>query len=410
MLEGRHIALIEDDEIMGGSLHQRLGLEGARVVWLKTLHRALGALRTPHRPFDAVICDIRLPDGTGEELFLKLCAHGTPPPFLFITAQATAEQAVRLLRSGAADYIVKPFEMAEFLARLAQVIAPSAAPGAGPVFGLSPVAQRLEAALALLAAAEGPVLITGEAGTGKRLAARRIHGLSDRAAAPLVERDLSRLDPAGMAERLFGEGGALAEAGEGVLLLEQVAAAPPPVQARLAELAQSRAPGPRLLATGSGTVEEEAALRPDLLYHLGALRLSVPPLRDRPEDAVWLLTRLFEGMNARRARPLRGIGALAEEAVRRHPWPGNGRELRARLLRAMALAEGEMLFPADLFPDAPAGAEDTPFLPLAEAREAAERAQIRAALERTGGNMAEAAKLLQVSRTTLWEKTQKLGL
>ena len=76
MLEGLNIALVEDDEIMGSSILQRLELEGARVVWLKTIPRALGALRTPRQPFDAVICDIRLPDGSGEDLFHKLCVHG----------------------------------------------------------------------------------------------------------------------------------------------------------------------------------------------------------------------------------------------------------------------------------------------------------------------------------------------
>ena len=118
MLEGRRIALIEDDEIMGGSLHQRMELEGAHVVWLKTLHRALGALRTPRQPFDAVVCDIRLPDGTGEDLFRDLCEHNVPPPFLFMAGAGATDQAVRLWRSGAADYLVKPFDLDQFLERL----------------------------------------------------------------------------------------------------------------------------------------------------------------------------------------------------------------------------------------------------------------------------------------------------
>ena len=85
MLKGRRIALIEDDEIMGASIVQRLQLEGAEVLWLRLAQRAIGALRTPRAPIDAVICDIRLPDGTGEEVFTTLCRTITPPPFLFIT-------------------------------------------------------------------------------------------------------------------------------------------------------------------------------------------------------------------------------------------------------------------------------------------------------------------------------------
>ena len=97
MLKGRRVALIEDDEIMGASIAQRLEVEGAEVLWLKLAQRAIGALRTPRAPIDAVVCDIRLPDGTGEEVFMTLCQTIIPPPFLFITGQGGIDQAVRLV-------------------------------------------------------------------------------------------------------------------------------------------------------------------------------------------------------------------------------------------------------------------------------------------------------------------------
>ncbi len=131
------------------------------------------------------------------------------------------------------------------------------------------------------------------------------------------------------------------------------------------------------------------------------------PLYERPEDAVWLLGRLFEALNGRRDTPLRGISSLAEQAARAHDWPGGGRELRARLIRGLGAAAGPWLLPADLFPEAGAQAD---MRSLADARDAAERAQIIAALGRTGGQIGEAAKLLRVARTTLWEKMHKLGL
>jgi transcriptional regulator of acetoin/glycerol metabolism len=105
--------------------------------------------------------------------------------------------------------------------------------------------------------------------------------------------------------------------------------------------------------------------------------------------------------------PLTGISATAEEAIRSYDWPGNGRELRARLVRAVEAAEGEMVLVSDLFPERAVGET---MRSLAEVRDAAERAQIVAALDRTGGQVGEAARLLRVSRTTLWEKMQKLGL
>ena len=103
-----------------------------------------------------------------------------------------------------------------------------------------------------------------------------------------------------------------------------------------------------------------------------------------------------------------GIGALCEEAVRSHDWPGGGRDLRARLLRGLAMATGPLLQPSDLFPERLAGPDE--MMSLAQAREAAEKAQIIAALDRTDGQIGEAAKLLRIARTTLWEKMQKLGL
>lgn len=415
MLEGRHIALIEDDEIMGGSVLQRLELEGARVVWLKTIHRALGALRTPRQPFDAVVCDIRLPDGSGEELFNRLCEHGAPPPFLFMTGQAAADQAVRLLRCGAADYLTKPFEMGHFLQRLTQVIAPQDLGVTGQWFGISPMARALDSDLARIAKRSEPVLILGDSGTGKRLVAQRLHALSDGKAAPFVTVDLTRLPSDEIADKVLDPShGAIARAGEGILLLERIRHASAELQARLVATlwASGDAEGPRVIATDSPDLTPDS-LRPDLYFHLSVLTITLPALRSRPEDAVWLMSRLFEGMNARRSVPFRGISPQTEQAVLTYDWPGNGRELRARLMRAMAMAKGDTIFPTDLFPGrVPGAVQDVvaDFQPLGDVRDAVERAHIQGALSRVDGSLTEAAKLLQIGRSTLWEKMQKLGI
>jgi DNA-binding NtrC family response regulator len=404
MLTGRRIALVEDDEIMGSSIEQRLRLEGAEVVWLKLMQRAVGALRTPRAPIDAVVCDIRLPDGTGEELFATLCRTASPPPFLFITGQGGIEQAVRLLQAGAADYVTKPFEMGQFLDRLAHLLRPKGTAVDQP-FGISPAARRIGDLVTQAAATDRPVLVRGAAGTGKALVARRIHALSDRSAAPFIVVALSRAETLAELER------GLAEVGEGTLFLDALERLPPEGQDRLMAWLDD-APAARLIAACSTDMAEalrEGSFRSDLLYRLDLFEVPIPPLSERPEDALWLFHRLFEAMNARRTPPLRGVSALAEQAVRDHDWPGNGRELRARLVQAMATVEGDTLFPADLFPER--RAETAGRLPsLAEARDAAERAHILRALERSGGQVSEAAKLLRVSRTTLWEKMQKLGL
>lgn len=405
MLTGRRIALIEDDEIMGGSIAQRLALEGAEVLWLKLAQRAVGALRTPRAPIDAVVCDIRLPDGTGEEVFTTLCRTITPPPFLFITGQGDIQQAVRLLQAGAADYITKPFEMAPFLQRLLLLLRPRGAV-AEDLLGISPAARRIEELAATAALSDGPVLVRGAPGTGKALVARRIHAGSDRAAAPFVHVNLAR-----EADALAGLQAGAARVGEGTLFLNGLERLPGAAQSWLMGWLDGR-PAARIIAAcgpDMAAAVEAGAFRGDLYFRLGLFEIPIPPLRDRPDDALWLLHRLFQALNARRAAPLRGISALAEQAVQGHDWPGNGRELRARLVQAMTTAAGEWLFPADLFPERQTADEGA--LPsLSQAREAAERAHILAALERTGGQVAEAARLLQVSRTTLWEKMQKLGL
>ena len=337
-LGGRRIALVEDDEIMGASIAQRLELEGAEVVWLKQAHRAIPAIRTPRAPIDAVICDIRLPDGSGEMVFTTLCRTITPPPFLFITGHGGIEQAVRLMHAGAADYVTKPFDMAVFLDRLAMLLHPQPQVDLPPLLGLSAAARRVEALAAQAAGHDRPMLIRGAAGTGKARLARRIHDLSDRRAAPFIEVNLFR-EPDPLAA-LFGATGALATVGEGVVYLNGVGRMPPEGQDRLmAEMAAAR--DYRLIASSGLRVAEKVAaggLRADLFYLLAAHEIVIPSLADRPEDAVWLMGQVFGELNARRTPPLKGVSALAEAAALAHDWPGNGREVRARLIRGMEAA------------------------------------------------------------------------
>ncbi|MFN3993892.1 MAG: sigma-54-dependent transcriptional regulator [Tabrizicola flagellatus] len=401
MLEGRRIVLVEDDEIMGASLVQRLTLEGAEVQWHRQISRALPAIRTPRKSLDAVICDIRLPDGTGEELYDTLTRTSHPPPFLFITGQGGIDQAVRLIRSGAADYIAKPFDIAAFLTRLATIMRPRADQEMPPETGITAAARTVDRQVAEAAARDTPLLIRGAQGLGKLRLARRVHDLSERRAAPIVVCNAVR-DRVGATELQS----ALAEVGEGTLVVVGIGDLDPAAQDSL--MAALSAPPFRLIATlGLQGDDVAQGLRADLLSLLQSHEIVVPPLADRPDDAVWLAAQLFPGLNARRKVPLIGIAAVAEEAIRAHGWPGNGRELRARLMRAVEAAESGMVMTADLFPER---AAEEAMRPLSEVRDAAEKAQILAALDRTQGQVGEAARLLRVSRTTLWEKMQKLGL
>lgn len=401
MLRGRRIILVEDDEIMGASLVLRLELEGAEVQWYRQIARALPAIRTPRRAVDAVICDIRLPDGTGEELYDTLTRTRHPPPFLFITGQGTIDQAVRLIRSGAADYIVKPFEMGAFLKRLATIMPPKADHDMPAETGITEEARSVDRQLAEAARRDVAILIRGAPGVGKVRLARRVHEQSDRSAAPMVLCNALRDGVSAAQVRA-----AIEAVDEGTLVVIGIGQLPAAAQDAL--MAALSAPRFRLIATcGAVDGDDLPCLRSDLAAALRSHEVFVPPLGDRPDDAVWLANRLFPALNTRRKVPLAGIAASAEEAIRAHDWPGNGREVRARLMRAVEAATGELVLTSDLFPEL--AAADS-IRSLAEARDAAEKAQIVAALDRTGGQVGEAARLLRVSRTTLWEKMQKLGL
>jgi DNA-binding NtrC family response regulator len=274
--------------------------------------------------------------------------------------------------------------------------------------GISPAARAVEAMAARAATHERSVLILGLAGTGKGRIARRIHDASDRRAAPFIGVNLARDPDPGHA--IFGPGGALERAGDGVIFLGALERLAAPQQARLLDALDDPGFEGRIIAAAAPEIEDEVAagrLRADLYARLCETAIPIPPLSERPEDAVWLVNRLFEVLNARRPQPLRGISTLAEAAVRAHDWPGNGREVRSRLIRALDLVAGEWIFPADLFPERQA---EGGFPTLGEARDAAERRHILAALERSGGQISDAARLLHISRTTLWEKMQRLGL
>jgi len=430
--EQRTVAIVEDDPLMGESLVQSLALEGIATTWWRTGAEALGALgRTAHP--DALVCDMRLPDMTGEDVFRELARSGRDLPVLFMTAFGDLDHAVHLMREGAADYVTKPFEMGDFLARLAALVPMTEEAAASPL-GVSPAMGEIERYLQRIAGEPGPVLVTGETGVGKEVCARRLHDLS-RPGKPFVAVNCAAIPAELLESELFGhEKGAFTGAAarhlgyaerarDGILFLDEIAEMPKALQAKLLRLVEERcfhrlggeAAIPfraRIVAATNRDIRASAQageFREDLLYRLDVFSVEVPPLRDRPEDIEWLLEAHFQMLLGASKRTLRGLSALAVEAARTHPWPGNVRELRNRMERAVALADGDLIKPSDLFPRGSA-ARQQPSGALVEIRDAAERRAIEGALADAAGHPAEAARLLGISRTTLWEKMKRLGL
>ncbi len=436
LFENRSVGLIEDDAIMGESLSHSLSLEGFDVQWWQTGEEAIEALSTEPLP-DALICDVRLPDMSGEDVFHKVGENIANLPVLFMTAYGDIDDAVRLMRAGACDYVTKPFDMPQFLNRLGAVI-PRELPSADSVLGASRALQDIDTFLQRIANQTAPILLTGETGVGKEVCARHLHTLSG-AQSPFMAVNCAAIPDELLESEIFGhERGAFTgatkrhvgyaeRAGSGVLFLDEIGELPPKLQAKLLRLIEERSfvrvggesdvPFRARVITATNIDLSAAALdgrfREDLLYRLNTFCVEVPPLRDRPEDIPWLLDRFFTQFVTTGESSLRGISALAEDAATAHHWPGNARELRNRVERAVALATGDWIMPGDLFPPGPSAVSEahaTPNRPLAEIREAAERRAIESALRDTRGQIKDAADLLGISRTTLWEKMRRLKL
>jgi DNA-binding NtrC family response regulator len=434
-LENRSVALIEDDLIMGESLAQRLQLEGARVCWWRTGAEAIAGL-SGAAP-DAVICDIRLPDRSGEEVFRSIARDRRTPPFLFITGYGEIEQAVKLMREGARDYLTKPFIMSDFLTRLEQILAPAGVEGESAL-GISAAMRECELFLRRAARVSSNLLLTGETGAGKEVCARVLHALREKPAGPFMAVNCAAIPADLLESELLGhEKGAFTgaqsrhlgyaeRAGRGVLFLDEVSELAPKLQAKLLRVIEDRSfhrvggeqaipfKGRLICATNTDIAANvrDGTFRQDLFYRINVLSLRVPPLRERPEDIEWLIDKFFAEFADRMEGNAVGVSALAYEVARQHAWPGNVRELRNRVERAVALASGRWIMPGDLFPEErdQGSMDGSGIEPLGSAREDAEKRHIQRALAMTSGAIIPAAKALGISRTTLWEKMKRYGL
>lgn len=438
MSDGKVVLIVEDDPVLGPALMQRLRLEGYRPRLAPTGSEALREAGTL-RP-DAVISDIRLPDMSGEEIYRRLMAGFGAMPAFFMTAFGEVAQAVRLVRAGARDYLTKPVDVDRLVAELGAALASAPVVSdieAVPHLGVSRAMSAIEATLRKAARVDMPVVLTGETGVGKEVAARFLHAASAHASQPFVAVNCAAI-PRDLAEStLFGHErgaftGAVARAmgvaeraGAGTLLLDEVAELAPELQAKLLRLVQERCFLPvgataerpfaaRIVCATHADLAarvREGTFREDLFYRLNVLSVAIPPLRERPDDLPSLAARLLAETLARFALGPRRLGEAALAALQAHDWPGNARELRNRIERGVALSEAEELTAADLFPERalepPSGPRDAS---LENALDEAARQAIEDALRRAGGSRSEAARLLGVSRTTLWKRMRELGL
>lgn len=431
------VCLVEDDPIMGESLHDRFGFEGFEVRWLKRADAVLDELR--RQPADLLVCDIRLPDRSGIALFRELQdALPRVPPSLFITGHGTIEDAVTLLQLGAADYVTKPFSPEDLIRKMRAALPIAADTGDACPLGVSLPMRELEATLRRLAGYDSNVLISGESGVGKEVVARRLYALDEkRSRQAFVAVNCAAL-PEGLAEaELFGhEKGAFTHAVAarrglfelahgGSLFLDEISELPLALQGKLLRVIQERRiqrlGGERdipvdlrlICATNRDLRAEVEAgrFREDLYYRINVIQLPVPPLRERPDDIPWLAERFLQAHCHQYPEQRRRLSGAALQRLLAHDWPGNVRELKNCIERACVLAQGPLLEPGDLLPEAVdhrAAATASP--ELAAYLATAERDWIEQTLHRYAGRIGETARVLGISRKNLWEKMKKLGI
>jgi two-component system response regulator HydG len=450
------ILVVDDQKNMRTTTALLLRDEGYEVAEAGSVEEAVGLLA--ERTFDVVLTDLKMEPLDGLELLKRVSTLAPNCQVIVMTAYGTIESAVEAMRRGAYDYVTKPFKEPELLIRVAKAVERRRLLsqvslyaedfrrryGLRAIIGRSAVMRRLESQLARAASSDATVLIQGESGTGKELVARAVHALSKRSDKPFVAVNCAAMTETLLDSELFGHAkgaftgaikarrGLFEEADGGTLFIDEITETALGFQAKLLRAIQEheiRRIGEstpvkvnvRLVAATNQDLllaVAEKRFRGDLYYRLNVVPLRVPPLRERIED-VPLLAQHFLSRYNERSGTRRALSPESIEHLCNWSWPGNVRELENAIERAAALAESDELKPSDFpfglepaIPVAltPSGAAVGPPVTLAEAIDAAERAAISASLARNPGDLAQVARELAVSSTTLWRKMKRHGL
>jgi two-component system response regulator AtoC len=452
LMSGGTVLLVDDDAAVRKVLASLLVQDGIEAVEADSGHAALRLLE--NHPIDVVVTDLRMPGMDGMELLGKMGASWPDVPVVILTAHGTVPLAVNAMKAGALEFLVKPFERDEVLfvvkkaLAVARVERTSAPPvdGGVPLVGKSPAMKSLGESVRRAAAGVATVLIRGETGTGKELVARAIHELSARASKPFVKLNCAALPDSLLESELFGyEKGAFTGASArkpgrvelahgGTLFLDEIGDVPLGTQVKLLRILQEREIerlggtetikiDVRFVAATHRNLElmvQDQEFREDLFYRLNVIPLEVPPLRQRPED-VEALVYHFVGQITQGPNPKADIARDAVELLAAQHWPGNVRQLENFIERLVVLSDGPLILKSDVDRELARDAAREPSVRsspvpsagasgLDQQRRAAEREAILEALSRAKNNRSLAARLLGVSRRTLYNKIEELGV
>jgi two-component system response regulator AtoC len=439
------ILLADDEEGILKTLGRALREDGHAVA--TTASAAEAARLLADRSFDVFVVDYRMPGRTGLELIRDLAAsvpEPERPQVIMMTAHATVENAIEAMKLGAYDYLQKPFEVEELLVVVRRALEHQSLSrqhryllsereedfGHYGIVGKSRAMEEVLRQLELVARSKSTVLVTGETGTGKELAARAIHARSAQRDMPLIKVNCAAIPETLIESELFGHvkgaftgatanrRGRFALADGGTIFLDEIGTLALPVQAKLLRVLQEREFEPvgsertesvdvRVIAATNRDLRAMVAdgrFQEDLFYRLSVIPIVLPPLRERPEDVPLLVEHFLRKHAQRVGRRIDGLEPAALERLSAYRWPGNVRELENAIERAVVLTTGTVIDAASISTiEPPAGAVPgvLPSVRLHENVEWAEQESVRRALRQAGGVKKDAAELLGISQRAL---------
>ena len=451
----QRVLVVDDEANMRRVLEIMLSKMGYETRSAANGREALQCVQT--EVFDLVLTDLRMPEMDGIALLDAIRALDVEIPVILLTAYGTVDSAVEAMKKGAYDYILRPFDIeaveriitraltAERTRRENTFLREEIEKGWGEFVGRGPAMQQVYELIRQVAPSNTSVLITGETGTGKELAARAIHRASPRREALFVPLNCAAVPGDLLESELFGHArgaftgasgdrvGKFELAKGGTIFLDEITEMPVSMQAKLLRVLQEReierlgsnrrVPVDMRIVVATNRNPQQAvqdgALREDLFYRINVFTIAMPPLRQRAEDIPVLVSHFLEQHGAKLGKTGLTTTERALKSLQQYPWPGNIRELENVLERAVVLCREHAIdvhhLPQEILssPDVSASRGTAPraqSTALPTAVEHLERALIAEALAQTQGNKAQAAHRLEISERSLWYKVKKYGL